>query len=875
MKSLVIVESPTKAKTIRKFLSKNYVVDSSYGHIRDLPASAKEIPAKFKKEKWANLGINTDDDFEPLYVISSEKKKVVKKLKDLLKEVDELILATDEDREGEGIAWHILEVLQPDVPVKRMVFHEITKEAIQEALDNFRDINMNLVDAQETRRVIDRLAGYTISPLLWKKIAPGLSAGRVQSVAVELLVQRERERMRFRSGSYWDLRAKLLKPGAKATFNADLVQLAGKRLATGKDFDESTGKLKKPDAVILLDQTGAEALRAQLLTSAWTVTETDANTQERSPGPPFTTSTLQQESNRKFGFSAKDTMRIAQKLYEEGFITYMRTDSTSLSSQAIDASRAAVETMYGSEYLHKTVRTYSKKAKGAQEAHEAIRPAGSTFRTPQDSGLSGRELKLYDLIWKRTIATQMANARLEFSTANITAEVRPDAIPSLAAALSGKKSASAEANLNASPVDATFRATGKRILFPGYFRAYVEGSDDPAAELEDQDKPLPPLAVNDTVTAETIDPVSHETKPPARFTEASLVKELEKEGVGRPSTYASIIETILNRGYTRKEGNALVPTFTAFAVTELLERHFPDLVDVQFTSEMETKLDDIAQGTEERIAYLRRYYDGDSGLKNSVERQESQIVAAEARKIDLPIDGLEDVQIFVGKFGPYVQMNQNGETVSTSLPLELSPGDITVEKLQSLIKISENGPDSLGVDPVTGERIYMLTGRFGPYVQLGEVSDANKKPKRASLLKGMNPADVNLATALELLSLPRLVGIHPATGKEIRAGVGRFGPYVVHDGAFKSLGKNDDVLTIYLDRAVELLAEAKGTARKSQALKDLGPHPDSGENVSVMSGRYGLYIKYGKVNVGLPKGVSPDQLTMEQALGFIEEKMAK
>jgi DNA topoisomerase I len=411
MKSLVIVESPTKAKTIRKFLPKNYVVDSSYGHIRDLPASAKEIPAKFKKEKWANLGINTDDDFEPLYVISSEKKKVVKKLKDLLKEVDELILATDEDREGEGIAWHILEVLQPDVPVKRMVFHEITNEAIQDALRNFRDINMNLVDAQETRRVVDRLAGYTISPLLWKKIAPGLSAGRVQSVAVELLVQRERERMRFRSGAYWDLRAKLLKPGAKTAFTADLIQLGGKRLATGKDFDEATGKLKKPDAVVLLDQTSAEALRSQLLTSAWTVTETDANTQERSPGPPFTTSTLQQEANRKFGYSAKDTMRIAQKLYEEGFITYMRTDSTSLSSQAIDASRAAVETMYGADYLHKTVRTYNKKAKGAQEAHEAIRPAGSNFRTPQDSGLSGRELKLYDLIWKRTIATQMANAR--------------------------------------------------------------------------------------------------------------------------------------------------------------------------------------------------------------------------------------------------------------------------------------------------------------------------------------------------------------------------------------------------------------------------------------------------------------------------------
>jgi DNA topoisomerase I len=858
MKSLVIVESPTKAKTIRKFLSKDFLVDSSYGHIRDLPASAKEIPAKYKKEKWANLGINTEVDFEPLYVISSEKKKVVKKLKDLLSDVDELILATDEDREGEGIAWHILEVLKPKVPVKRMVFHEITKEAINEALSNFRDINMDLVDAQETRRVIDRLAGYTISPLLWKKIAPGLSAGRVQSVAVELIVQRERERLRFRSGSYWDLRASLSKNGQNATFSADLVQLDGKRLATGKDFDESTGKLSKPQSVVLLNEQQAKMAQKVLESSSWTVTEIETNTQERSPGPPFTTSTLQQEANRKFGYSAKDTMRIAQKLYEEGFITYMRTDSTSLSSQAIEASRAAVESMYGSEYLHKTVRSYNKKAKGAQEAHEAIRPAGSQFKTPQESGQSGRELKLYDLIWKRTIATQMANARLEFTNVSIVADMSESTL------------------VNKSDFaykEATFKASGKKILFPGYFRAYVEGSDDPAADLEDQEKSLPAMKQKDALDCKSLEALSHETKPPARFTEATLVKFLEKEGVGRPSTYASIIETIQNRGYVKKEGNALVPTFTAFAVTDLLEKYFPDLVDIQFTSEMEEQLDEIANGNVNRIKYLKKYYDGENGLKSSVERQESQISPAEARKIDLPIDGLDNVEIFVGKFGPYAQLTQNGDVLSTSLPNDMSPGDITVNKLHQLIKISEAGPESLGKDPETGEDVYLLTGRFGPYVQIGEVTETNKKPKRTSLLKDMKPEDVDLKSALDLLSLPRLLGNHPETGKEIRAGVGRFGPYVVHDGKFKSLSKNDHVLTIGAERAVELLAEAKGTSRRSSALKELGTPPNSKDTISVMSGRYGPYIKYGKLNVSIPKGVDPEHITIEKALEYIEEKL--
>ena len=661
--------------------------------------------------------------------------------------------------------------------------------------------------------------------------------------------------MRFRSGSYWDLRAVVRKSGEKMAFTADLQYLDGTRLATGKDFDESTGKLSKPKSVILLDEKQAKALQSVLKSGNWLVSDLDTTTQERSPGPPFTTSTLQQESNRKFGMSAKDTMRTAQKLYEEGFITYMRTDSTSLSGQAINAARSAVETMYGSEYLYKTVRSYSKKAKGAQEAHEAIRPAGSHFKTPQDSGLSGRELKLYDLIWKRTIASQMANARLEFTNVTITASI------------------DSAKNDEIKFKEATFRASGKKILFPGYFRAYVEGSDDPAAEIDDQEKPLPSLKVKDGIDCDKVDALSHETKPPARFTEATLVKFLEKEGVGRPSTYATIIETIQNRGYVNKEGNALVPSFTAFAVTELLEKYFPDLVDIQFTSEMEQQLDEIASGNEDRIKYLRKYYDGEDGLKMSVERQESLIKPADARKIELPIEGLNEVDIFVGRYGPYAQLNQNGETLSTSLPMDMSPGDITIAKLKELIKISEEGPSSLGKDPKSGEDVYLLTGRFGPYVQLGEVTETNKKPPRTSLLRGMKSGDVDLSLALKLLSLPRNLGNHPDSGKEIKAGVGRFGPYVVHDGTFKSLAKDDNILEIDLNRAIALLAEAKEKPKKAAELKNVGNHPTKGDPILVMNGRYGPYIKYGKLNVSLPKKEDPEQLTLEKALTYIEEKM--
>ncbi|MCC5942767.1 MAG: type I DNA topoisomerase [Balneolaceae bacterium] len=848
MKSLVIVESPTKTKTIKKFLPKGYTVDSSMGHIRDLPSSAKEIPAKYKKEPWSNLGINVDERYDPLYVVPASKKKVVKRLKELLKDADELVLATDEDREGEAISWHLVELLNPKVPVKRMAFREITKEAIQNALENFREIDMNLVHAQETRRIIDRLAGYTISPLLWKKISPGLSAGRVQSVAVQFLVARERERMKFKSGTYYDLKASLSKQKDTFRFSADLSHLNDKRLASGKDFDENTGKLKKPDSVVLLDAEKAGNLRDLLNEAGWTVTNIDVKTQKRNPSPPFITSTLQQEANRKFGFSARDTMSVAQKLYEKGMITYMRTDSMNLSGQAIGAAREEVEKQYGKEYLFERVRNFGK-TKGAQEAHEAIRPAGSQFVHPEESGLSGREFKLYDLIWKRTIATQMAEAQLEFTNIIITAE-KDD-------------------------TRADFKTSGKKILFPGFFRAYVEGSDDPEAALETQEIFLPEMKEGESVEMHDLESISHETKPPARFTEATLVKELEKRGVGRPSTYASIISTIQDRGYARSDGKTLIPSYTAFAVTELLEVHFPHLVDSDFTSDLENRLDQIAKGEFDPVKYLDDYYKGEKGLKNQVEQQEEHIDPQKAKMLNLPIEDLNGMQVHVGRFGPYVKTSSNGEEITTSLPVDLDPGELSAKKIKELLVAEKEGPVSLGTHPEKNEPVYVLSGRFGPYVQLGEVTEENKKPKRVSLLKGMQPADVDFETALKLLELPRTLGEHPETGKVVKAGIGRYGPFVLHDGTFKSLKKEDHVLEVGLDRAVALLKE-KGKGRgSSSAIQDLGKHPETDEPVKVMDGRYGPYIKYGRKNISLPKGTDPEKVTMGDAVRLIEEKGKK
>ncbi|PIK89031.1 DNA topoisomerase I [Synechococcus sp. 65AY6A5] len=847
MPKLVIVESPTKARTIRGFLPAGYEVQASMGHVRDLPESASDIPEEVKGEEWSRLGVNVHANFEPLYVIPKDKRKVVKQLKEALKKADELILATDEDREGESISWHLQQVLQPKVPTRRMVFHEITREAIQEALQNCREVDEQLVRAQETRRILDRLVGYTLSPLLWKKIAPKLSAGRVQSVAVKLLVDRERERRAFKKATYWDLKADLQPRTASqaASFPAELVSLGGKRLASGQDFDPSTGQLIAGRDVVLLDQAQAEALRDRLLGKAWVVSSVEERPSTRKPAPPFTTSTLQQEANRKLRLSAQQTMRIAQKLYEEGYITYMRTDSVHLSEQAIRAARACVESMYGKEYLSPEPRQYTTKTKGAQEAHEAIRPAGSEFRLPSQTPLTGQELALYDLIWKRTVASQMAEARQTHTIVLIAVD------------------------------DAVFRASGKRIDFPGFFRAYVEGSDDPEAALEDREVHLPLLRQGDPLSCLQLEPVGHETQPPPRYTEASLVKVLESEGIGRPSTYATILNTIMSRGYVRSMGNALVPTYTAFAVTELLEKYFPNLVNTRFTAEMEQTLDDIASGQADWLPYLRHFFLGEQGLEGQVKARELEIDSGLARSIYL--ENLP-VKIGIGPYGPYVSVETESGEVRANLPEDIPPADLSAEHIEELIRRKQEGPKPIAFHPETQEPVYVIPqGPYGPYVQLGEVSEENKKPKRTSLPKGLKPEQVTPEIALGLLSLPRTLGEHPESGKKVQAGIGRFGPYVVCDGDFRSLPADEDVLTISLERALELLAQPKkGRGRGSaKPLRELGSHPEDGEPVTLHDGPYGLYVKHGKVNASLPKDLSPAAVTLEMALELLAEKEGK
>jgi DNA topoisomerase-1 len=841
MPKLVIVESPTKARTIRGFLPAGYEVQASMGHVRDLPESASDIPEEVKGEEWSRLGVNVHANFEPLYVIPKDKRKVVKQLKEALKKADELILATDEDREGESISWHLQQVLQPKVPTRRMVFHEITREAIQEALQNCREVDEQLVRAQETRRILDRLVGYTLSPLLWKKIAPKLSAGRVQSVAVKLLVDRERERRAFKKATYWDLKADLQPrtTSQAASFPAELVSLGGKRLASGQDFDPSTGQLIAGRDVVLLDQAQAEALRDRLLGKAWVVSSVEERPSTRKPAPPFTTSTLQQEANRKLRLSAQQTMRIAQKLYEEGYITYMRTDSVHLSEQAIRAARACVESMYGKEYLSPEPRQYTTKTKGAQEAHEAIRPAGSEFRLPSQTPLTGQELALYDLIWKRTVASQMAEARQTHTIVLIAVD------------------------------DAVFRASGKRIDFPGFFRAYVEGSDDPEAALEDREVHLPLLRQGDPLSCLQLEPVGHETQPPPRYTEASLVKVLESEGIGRPSTYATILNTIMSRGYVRSMGNALVPTYTAFAVTELLEKYFPNLVNTRFTAEMEQTLDDIASGQADWLPYLRHFFLGEQGLEGQVKARELEIDSGLARSIYL--ENLP-VKIGIGPYGPYVSVETESGEVRANLPEDIPPADLSAEHIEELIRRKQEGPKPIAFHPETQEPVYVIPqGPYGPYVQLGEVSEENKKPKRTSLPKGLKPEQVTPEIALGLLSLPRTLGEHPESGKKVQAGIGRFGPYVVCDGDFRSLPADEDVLTISLERALELLAQPKkGRGRGSaKPLRELGSHPEDGEPVTLHDGPYGLYVKHGKVNASLPKDLSPEAVTLEMALELL------
>jgi DNA topoisomerase-1 len=836
---LVVVESPTKAKTIRKFLGSDYVVESCMGHIRDLPQSAKDIPEKVKKEKWAQLGVNVDKNFEPLYCVPKDKLKVVKNLRDKLEGASELYLATDEDREGESISWHLMEVLKPKVPAKRMVFHEITKDAILKSLKDTREIDFNLVKAQEARRVLDRLVGYTISPMLWKKVAYGLSAGRVQSVAVRLIVEREHERIRFKTSAYWGVLAQLQKDGV--SFEARLQNLRTQRIATGKDFDGTTGKLTVGKDVLVLDQKSAQDLVSTVRSKPWVVSEVEEKPTTRRPAAPFITSTLQQEANRKLSLSSRETMQVAQKLYEQGFITYMRTDSTFLSTEAITAARDCIGSKYGKEYLPPQPRSYAaKKVKGAQEAHECIRPAGTQFLDPDETGLTGTQFRLYDMIWKRTVASQMVDARQKQVSAKIT---------------SG---------------DAIFSASGMTIEFPGFLRAYVEGSDDPEAELSEREVRLPALKVKDPVECARIEPTSHETKPPARFTEASLVQTMEREGIGRPSTYASVIGTIIDRGYVRRQGTALIPTFTAMVVSKLLSQYLPQYVDLGFTSEMERSLDTIADGDLESVKYLKTVYFGPNGLKEQVQTQGEKINPDDARTIQL--EGMEAYKFHVGRYGAYLTGKRDGQDVSASLPESESPADITPEVAEKLIDQKINGADALGKHPETGLPVYVLNGRYGPYVQMGDVSPENDKPKRASLPPGVLPENVTLEQALELLRLPKLLGTHPGTGKDIKAGLGRFGPFIVCEGDYRSIPKGESIFEIGLERALELLSTPKKGRGKAAALKDLGLHPLSEEAIQVFNGPYGPYLKSGKTNVSLPEGTTPETVTLEQAIALITEK---
>ena len=855
MTKLVIVESPTKARTIGAYLPKDYVVLASMGHVRDLPSSAAEIPKAVREEPWSRLGVDVESGFTPLYVLSPKRKDTIKQLKDALKKADELYIATDEDREGESIGWHLVEVLAPKVPIHRMVFHEITKEAIKRALEGTRQIDDHLVRAQETRRILDRLVGYTLSPLLWKKIAPKLSAGRVQSVAVRLLVERERERAAFVKGGYWDLSAELAKRPAEAgRFGAQLSHVGGTRVATGKDFDPDTGRVPEGKELLVLDEAAARQLRERLMDAAWRVAELETRRANRQPYPPFTTSTLQQEAGRKLHLSARETMQVAQALYENGYITYHRTDSYNLSEEAIAGSRRRIEALYGKDYLSEAPRRFKTKARSAQEAHEAIRPAGGEMLPVAELPLSGREAQLYDLIWKRAMATQMADAQLEFATVQVDA-------------------AAADA-----PPIARFVARGRRVIFPGFFRAYVEGSDDPEAAIEDKDAPLPALAEGEALDLRGLEAAGHETKPPGRYTEASLVKALEAHGVGRPSTYATILSTIQDRGYVRKASGALVPTFTAFAVTALLESDFQSLVNIGFTAAMEEDLDRIAEGAVEWRAYLERFFKGPEGLEKLVDLAQGSVDPRKASTLQL----LPDAAVRIGRFGPYLERGSGEDRQTAALPEDLAPADLTPQLAESLFAQGGSEPASLGTDPASGQSVYLKEGPFGPYVQLGG-DDSPQKPARVSLPKGLTPEQLDLPTALALLALPRSLGTHPESGKPVKVGIGRFGPYVVHETSFASLKKDDDVLRIGLERALELLAEKSSRAGRGRAggsgtvgaIAILGPHPDDGEPVAVMPGRYGPYVKHGKTNATLPKDMEPDKVTMEQAVALLAAKAGR
>jgi DNA topoisomerase-1 len=857
-KPLVIVESPAKARTIARFLGSDFLVESSVGHVRDLPRTASDVPLAYKGEPWARLGVDVEAGFKPLYVVAPEKKQVVSRLRQLLKEADELYLATDEDREGESIAWHLLEVLSPParVPVKRMVFHEITPSAIRSAVEHTRDLDRRLVDAQEARRILDRLYGYEVSPVLWKKVLPKLSAGRVQSVATRILVERERARMRFRPAAYSGVEGTFA-PSGKADgddapqFGATLVALDGSRLATGRDFGE-TGVLAHDKAhLVVLDHDAALGLVERLADAEFAVRSVEDKPYRRSPYPPFLTSTLQQEAGRKLRFTSQRTMSVAQRLYENGYITYMRTDSTALSDTAIAAARAQATQLYGPQYVPDQPRRYEKKVKNAQEAHEAIRPAGETFRTPdQVAGeLGPDELSLYDLIWKRTVASQMADARGK------SVQVRL-----------GATSSQGE--------DAEFAASGKVIEFPGFLRAYVEGSDDPDARLEDREVRLPPVAAGDRLDALGLEATDHTTQPPARFTEASLVKALEELGVGRPSTYASIIATIQDRGYVWKKGSALVPSFTAFAVVQLLEHHFADLVDYAFTARMEDDLDGIAAGQEEAQPWLSRFYfgNGRDGLKAMVDERLDAIDAKAVNTIPIGTDAEgREIVVRVGRYGPYLTRGEE----TAAVPDDLAPDELTVESAEELLA-KPSSDRVLGADPGSGLPVLARAGRYGPYVQLGEGdAGAKQKPRTSSLLSGMTLDTVTLDDALKLLSLPRVVGVDPADGEEITVQNGRYGPYVKKGSESRSLEYDEQLFTLTLDEALAVLAQPRrGRGQKAAAgpLRQLGADPVSGAPVELREGRFGPYVTDGTTNASLRTGDSPESISIERAAELLQAR---
>ena len=853
-KRLVIVESPTKATKIAGYLGRDYIVESSRGHVRDLPTSASEVPAKYKGQSWARTGVDVDNDFQPIYVVSADKKATIKDLKAKLAGVDELLLATDGDREGEAIAWHLMQELKPKVPVKRMVFHEITKSAIEEAVTNPRELDVDLVDAQETRRILDRLYGYEVSPVLWKKVMPRLSAGRVQSVATRLVVDRERERIAFVPSSYWDLDT-ILDAGPDAdprNFPARLATVGSAKVAQGRDFDAS-GQLTTQDALVL-DEAAAKALAEALREARLTVASVDAKPYTRRPYEPFRTTTLQQEAGRKLGFTSERTMRIAQELYEKGFITYMRTDSVTLAGQAIRAAREQVKELYGERYLPEKPRVYTSKVKNAQEAHEAIRPAGDTFRHPDQTGLSGDTYRLYQLIWRRTLASQMADARGESLTIRIDATHAP---------------------VGDGVTTSGLIASGRTITFAGFLQAYVQGVDDDSASDDAQTR-LPILTKGQDLAVAKVEAAGHETRPPARYTEPSLVAKLEELEIGRPSTYASIIRTITARDYVFKKGSALVPTWLAFAVTRLLEEHFSELVDYAFTAQLEDQLDDIAAGKAQRLTVLSDFYRGPDGSSHQgLETLVTELGDIDARALSTFPLGDSGIDVRVGRYGTYVEASDGRRA---NVPEDMAPDALTVEVAEELLSRPLDEERELGVDEATGTMIIAKNGRYGPYVTevLPEDAPKSAKPRTGSLFKDMSLDDIDLATALQLISLPRVVG-QDSEGNEITAQNGRYGPYLKRGTDSRSLTSEDQIFSISLEEALAIYAQPKtrGRAAAAAPLKEFGEDPVSGKPVVCKSGRFGPYVTDGETNATLRRDDPPETLTSERAFELIAEKRAK